>query len=62
MQTGIISPSKLRLKLIGPHHQKRKDGTNYNSSSRTSPSKLDDAEFVKNSLLASKNGNFDDEG
>ncbi|XP_042483752.1 uncharacterized protein LOC122064103 [Macadamia integrifolia] len=62
VQTGIISPGKLRLKLIGPHHQKRKDGTN-NNSSRTSPARLDDdTEFVKNSLLASKNGDFDDEG
>ncbi|XP_043688105.1 uncharacterized protein LOC122639341 isoform X2 [Telopea speciosissima] len=62
VQTGIISPSKLRLKLLGPHHQKRKDGTN-NNSPRTSPARLDDdAEFVKNSLLASKNGDFDDEG
>ncbi|XP_043699559.1 uncharacterized protein LOC122650264 [Telopea speciosissima] len=61
VQTGIISPSKLRLKLIGPHHQKIKDGTN-NNSLRTSPARLDDAEFVKNSLLASNNGEFDDEG
>ncbi|KAJ9691086.1 hypothetical protein PVL29_013318 [Vitis rotundifolia] len=51
VQTGIISPSKLRMKLMGPHHQRKKDGSNSNSS-RTSPSKLEDSEFVKNSLLA----------
>ncbi|KAM1004506.1 hypothetical protein ACFX2I_004670 [Malus domestica] len=55
VQTGIISPSKLRMKLIGPHHHKKKDGSNSNSS-RTSPSKLDDSEFVKNSLLDPMNG------
>ncbi|KAF8408828.1 hypothetical protein HHK36_004897 [Tetracentron sinense] len=60
VQMGIISPTKLRLKLLGPHHQRRKDGSNSNSS-RTSPSKLEDTEFVKNSLLASKNGDFDEE-
>lgn len=58
MQTGIISPSKLRMKLIGPHHNRKKDGSNSNSA-RTSPSRLDDSEFVRNSLL---NGGFDDEG
>ncbi|KAJ4976571.1 hypothetical protein NE237_001677 [Protea cynaroides] len=62
VQMGIISPSKLRLKLMGSHHQKRKDGTS-NTTSRTSPVRLhDDAELVKNNLLASKNGDFDDEG
>ncbi|KAM1138515.1 hypothetical protein COP1_036439 [Malus domestica] len=54
-QTGIISPSKLRMKLIGPQHHKRKDGSNSNSS-RTSPSKLADSEFVKNGLLDPMNG------
>uniref|UniRef100_A0A166IKP6 Remorin C-terminal domain-containing protein n=1 Tax=Daucus carota subsp. sativus TaxID=79200 RepID=A0A166IKP6_DAUCS len=49
-QTGLISPSKLRMKLMG--HQRKKDGSNSNSS-RTSPSKLEDSEFVNNSLLAS---------
>ncbi|XP_042489837.1 uncharacterized protein LOC122069809 isoform X2 [Macadamia integrifolia] len=62
VQMGIISPSKLRLKLIGSSHQKKKDGTN-NNSSRTSPARLDDdAEFLKNNLLATKNGDFDNEG
>ncbi|XP_010275038.2 PREDICTED: uncharacterized protein LOC104610224 isoform X1 [Nelumbo nucifera] len=60
VQTGIISPSKLRLKLMGPHHQRKKDGTNSNSS-RTSPSRLEDAEFVKSSLLAPKDGDFEEE-
>lgn len=60
-QTGIISPSKLRMKIIGPHNHKKKEGSNSNSA-RTSPSKLEDSEFVKNSLLASKNPEFDDEG
>lgn len=41
---------------MGPHHQRKKDGSNSNSS-RTSPSKLEDSEFVKNSLLA-----LEDEG
>ncbi|KAK7333845.1 hypothetical protein VNO80_30624 [Phaseolus coccineus] len=59
MQAGIISPSKLRMKLLGPHHHRKKDGSNTNSS-RTSPARLEDAEFV-NSLLASKNDNLDDE-
>ncbi|CAB4306901.1 unnamed protein product [Prunus armeniaca] len=55
VQTGIISPSKLRMKLMGPHHHRKKDGSNSNSS-RTSPSKLDDSEFFKNSLLDPMNG------
>lgn len=61
MQTGMISPSKLRMKLIGSHNQKRTDGSNCNSS-RTSPSKLEDTEFVKNSLLAPDNDDFGEEG
>ncbi|KAI4300017.1 hypothetical protein L6164_033437 [Bauhinia variegata] len=56
VQTGIISPSKLRMKLAGSHHQKKKNGSNSNSS-RTSPSRLEDTEFVNNSLL----NNLDDE-
>lgn len=46
---------------MGPHHQKKKGGSNSNSS-RTSPSRLEDSEFVKNSLLASQNGDFGEEG
>ncbi|KAL3522750.1 hypothetical protein ACH5RR_015584 [Cinchona calisaya] len=60
VQTGIISPSKLRMKLKGPHYQRKKDGSNSNSS-RTSPSKLQDSEFVKYSLLAAQSGDFDEE-
>ncbi|XP_057510745.1 uncharacterized protein LOC130793109, partial [Actinidia eriantha] len=60
VQTGMISPSKLRMKLIGAHHQKKKGGSNSNSS-RTSPSKLEDTEFVKNSLLATDSGDFDED-
>ncbi|XP_019462659.1 PREDICTED: uncharacterized protein LOC109361608 isoform X1 [Lupinus angustifolius] len=59
VQTGIISPSKLRMKLMGPHHYRKKDGSNSNSS-RTSPSRIEDAESV-NSLLATENDNLDDE-
>ncbi|KAI9122677.1 hypothetical protein K1719_006517 [Acacia pycnantha] len=58
-QNGIISPSKLRMKLMGAHQHKKKEGSNCNSS-RTSPSRLEDAEFV-NSLLASKSDSLDDE-
>ncbi|CAL5390027.1 unnamed protein product [Camellia sinensis] len=60
--SGIISPSKLRMKLIGAaaQHQRKKDGSNSNSA-RTSPSKLEDSEFVNNSLLATMTaGDFDD--
>jgi hypothetical protein len=57
VQTGIISPSKLRMKLLGA---RKKDGSNSNSS-RTSPSRLEDPEFV-NSLLSSNIDNLDDEG
>ncbi|KAL9383547.1 hypothetical protein Peur_023870 [Populus x canadensis] len=48
----IISPSKLRMKLMGPHHHRHKDGSN-GKSSRTSPSKLEDTEFFNDSLFAS---------
>ncbi|KAL4563444.1 hypothetical protein LXL04_027486 [Taraxacum kok-saghyz] len=56
---GIISPSKLRMKLMG---QRKKDGGSKSNSARTSPSKLEDTEFVKNSLLASNSGISDEEG
>ncbi|GMH31061.1 hypothetical protein Nepgr_032904 [Nepenthes gracilis] len=59
VETGIISPSKLRMKLIGGHQQKKKDGSNSNSS-RTSPSKPEDSDFVKTSLLASKTEDYDE--
>ncbi|CAL5214003.1 unnamed protein product [Lathyrus oleraceus] len=56
VQTGIISPSKLRMKLLGA---RKKDGSNSNSS-RTSPARLEDAEFV-NGLLSSNGDNLDEE-
>lgn len=59
MQTGIISPSKLRMKLMG--QQRKKEGSNSNSA-RTSPSKLQDTEFVRNSLLASDLEDFYEQG
>jgi hypothetical protein len=45
------------MKLLGA---RKKDGSNSNSS-RTSPSRLEDPEFV-NSLLSSNIDNLDDEG
>ncbi|PKA61992.1 Remorin [Apostasia shenzhenica] len=48
VQMGIISPSKLRMKLLGSQHMRRKDGR---SSSRASPSKHDDSEYAKRNLL-----------
>ena len=52
---GIISPSKLRAKLMGmgvTQQKKKKEGSNSNSS-RTSPSssRLEDSQFVNDSLL-----------
>ncbi|XP_020275773.1 uncharacterized protein LOC109850222 isoform X2 [Asparagus officinalis] len=49
MQMGVISPSKLRMKLLGVHNSRRKEGTS--NSSRTSPSKLEELEYAKNHLL-----------
>ncbi|CAI9773291.1 unnamed protein product [Fraxinus pennsylvanica] len=60
VQTGIISPSKLRMKLLGPHHQKKKEESNCGSS-RTSPARLEDSKLVKNSLLAIQSGDFNEE-
>ncbi|KAK9064315.1 hypothetical protein SSX86_015695 [Deinandra increscens subsp. villosa] len=59
LQVGIISPSKLRMKLMG---QRKKDGGSKGNSARTSPSKLEDTEFVNSSLLASNSGVYDEEG
>lgn len=44
---------------MGPHHHRKKDGSNSNSA-RTSPSKLEDLEYVKNSLLTPSDGDFDE--
>ncbi|XP_047944486.1 uncharacterized protein LOC125191068 isoform X2 [Salvia hispanica] len=57
VQTGILSPSKLRMKLMGSHHQKRSNSI----SSRTSPARMGDSEFAKDSLLAAENGDFGEE-
>lgn len=49
VQMGVLSPSKLRMKLLGVNSARRKEeGSN---SSRTSPSKLEDSEYVKDHLL-----------
>uniref|UniRef100_A0A7N0VHY0 Remorin C-terminal domain-containing protein n=1 Tax=Kalanchoe fedtschenkoi TaxID=63787 RepID=A0A7N0VHY0_KALFE len=60
LQTGVLSPSKLRMKLIGAgHNLRKKDGSkqsNNTSSSRTSPSKHQDSDYgqlVKDSFLLS---------
>ncbi|XP_074269601.1 uncharacterized protein LOC141592721 isoform X2 [Silene latifolia] len=58
-QTGIISPSKLRARLMGLSPTKKKEGSNSHSS-RTSPARAEDSEFLKNSLLASTSQDFDD--
>ncbi|EPS59344.1 hypothetical protein M569_15463 [Genlisea aurea] len=52
MESGIISPSKLRMKLLGARNPKiMKEDESNNNSSRTSPSRQDDSEFANNSLL-----------
>ncbi|KAI8535379.1 hypothetical protein RHMOL_Rhmol10G0169700 [Rhododendron molle] len=58
LKTVIISPNKLRTKLMGHQSRKKKEGSN---SSRTFTSNLEDSEFPKNSLLATKSGDFDEE-
>ncbi|CAN6975220.1 hypothetical protein IGI04_036551 [Brassica rapa subsp. trilocularis] len=63
VQKSMISPTKLRMKLMGPHNNKKKEGSS-NNSSRTSPVRLqvsDDTEFSKNSLLASKSDSDEDD-
>ncbi|MQL95904.1 hypothetical protein Taro_028569 [Colocasia esculenta] len=50
VQMGVISPSKLRMKLLGVQNHRRKESAN--NSSRTSPSRLEDLEYAKDSLLA----------
>ncbi|OIW21293.1 hypothetical protein TanjilG_31622 [Lupinus angustifolius] len=47
------------MKLMGPLNHRKKDGSNSNSS-RTSPSRIEDAESV-NSLLSTENDNLHDE-
>ncbi|EHA8586398.1 hypothetical protein COCNU_scaffold000316G000010 [Cocos nucifera] len=55
MRMGVISPTKLRMKLLGAHSCIKIGGSN---SSRTSPSKIKVMEYSKNRLLS---GNFDEE-
>ena len=51
---GVISPTKLRMKLLGSHGGggggNKDEATR--KSPRASPSRLDDADHPKNSLLA----------
>ncbi|XP_073114030.1 uncharacterized protein [Elaeis guineensis] len=54
-EMGVISPTKLRMKLLGAHSCIKIGGSN---SSQTSPSKIKDMENSKNRLLA---GDFDEE-
>ncbi|CAA2967750.1 Hypothetical predicted protein [Olea europaea subsp. europaea] len=48
------------MKLMGPHHQREKGESNSNSS-RTSPARMEDSEFLKNRLLATRSGDFEEE-
>uniref|UniRef100_A0A6V7QX94 Remorin C-terminal domain-containing protein n=1 Tax=Ananas comosus var. bracteatus TaxID=296719 RepID=A0A6V7QX94_ANACO len=48
IESGVLSPTKLRMKLLGAHNRIRKAGSN---SSRTSPSKNADTEYAQNGLL-----------
>uniref|UniRef100_A0A7N0UUD5 Uncharacterized protein n=1 Tax=Kalanchoe fedtschenkoi TaxID=63787 RepID=A0A7N0UUD5_KALFE len=71
MQTRVLSPSKLRMKLIGAgHNLRKKDGSKQSntSSSRTSPSKHQESDYgqlVKESILLPAEHEakgFDEEG
>eukprot|EP01018_Ginkgo_biloba_P030412 Gb_26160 [translate_table: standard] len=60
---GVISPRKLRLKLIGTQRgRKPAELDTVLSSSTGGPEKLGLAEYAKDSLLAAGSGNADDEG
>jgi hypothetical protein len=52
MQMGVISPTKLRMKLLGSHGGGGGKDEATRKSPRASPSRLDDADHPKNSLLA----------
>ncbi|XP_075502905.1 uncharacterized protein LOC142540548 isoform X1 [Primulina tabacum] len=56
-----ISPSKLRMKLLGSPHHKNQNESNNNSSRTSSPSRFQDSEFGNNGLLAAENGDFGEE-
>ncbi|KAJ8503992.1 hypothetical protein OPV22_004878 [Ensete ventricosum] len=49
VQIGLLSPTKLRMKLLRPRNSARKGGSN---SAKMSPSKNEDMKFARNSLLA----------
>lgn len=52
MQMGVISPSKLRMKLLGVHNSRRKNvGSNSSRTSPNSSSKLEEIEHANNHLL-----------
>ncbi|KAF3325692.1 hypothetical protein FCM35_KLT08772 [Carex littledalei] len=53
VQVGVLSPTKIRMKLLGPHNRGRtSDGVTGTSSSRSSPSKMVETENALNSLLS----------
>ncbi|KAJ3698579.1 hypothetical protein LUZ61_002284 [Rhynchospora tenuis] len=53
VQVGVLSPTKLRMKLLGSHNRVRTGGgVTDTSSSRTSPSKIVEPENAHNSLLS----------
>ncbi|PUZ67902.1 hypothetical protein GQ55_3G471700 [Panicum hallii var. hallii] len=52
VQMGVISPTKLRMKLLGSHGGGGGKDEATRKSPRASPSRLDDADHPKNSLLA----------
>ncbi|CAN8303884.1 unnamed protein product [Cochlearia groenlandica] len=63
VQKSIISPTKLRMKLMGSQNNKKRGESNSNSR-KTSPSRLqisEEIEFSKNSLLASNSDSDDDD-
>ncbi|XP_039126822.1 remorin 4.1-like [Dioscorea cayenensis subsp. rotundata] len=57
VKMGVLSPTKLRMKLIGAQSSRRKEVES--NSSRTSPSKIEEMKYAKNGLLA---GDLDQEG
>lgn len=56
LQIGLLSPTKLRMKLLGPRNSARKGGSN---SAKMSPSKNEDMKSARNNLLV---GDIDNEG
>lgn len=56
MQMGVISPTKLRMKLLGSAHN---DESTRKSPRASPPSRLDDDDHPNNSLLPQE---LDDEG